>query len=85
VKYTRIFITFEVEGTEVLDDEARFGELKAWVERVAQHFVDLYRMVTQENDVTRPRLTDAPVIDVMVADRYEFSAKAFGGDFRPYK
>lgn len=85
VKYTRIFVTFEVEGTEVLDDEARFDELKDWVERVVQHFVDLYRMVTQENDVTRPRLTDAPVIDVMVADRYEFSANAFGGDFRPYK
>lgn len=85
VKYTRVLVTFEVEGTHVLDDEARVRELEVWVEGAVQHFVDLYRMVTQEADVTRPCLTDAPLVDVLVADDYEFNAEVVSGEFRPYK
>ena len=85
VKYTRVLVTFEVEGTHVLDDEARLRELEVWVEGAVQHFVDLYRMVTQEADVTRPRLTDAPLVNVLVADEYEFNAEVVGGEFRDYK
>jgi hypothetical protein len=85
VKYTRISVTFEVESTDVLDDETSFNELKAWVERVAQHFVDLYRIATQENDVVRLRIKDAPAIDVLVADDYEFNAEVLSGNFRLYK
>ncbi|MDT5059979.1 MAG: hypothetical protein QOH63_438 [Acidobacteriota bacterium] len=85
VKYTRILVTFEVEGTEVLDNETRSGELRAWVERVVHHFIDLYRLVTQEGDVTRPRMRDAPSIDVLVADDYEFNAEVLAGKFRQYK
>lgn len=84
VKYTRIFVSFEVESLDVLDDETSFNELKAWVERTVQHFVELYRMTTQEGDVTRPRINDAPVIDITVADGYEFNAEVLSGDFRPY-
>src|SRR5205085_11480907 len=53
VKYTRVLVTFEVESTDVLDDEMRVAELEVWLEGVVQHFVDLYRMVTQEADVAR--------------------------------
>jgi hypothetical protein len=85
VNYTRVLVSFELESTDVLDDDARFAELKGWVESAVRHFVDLYRMVTQEGDVTTPRLRDTPVVDVLVADDYEFNAEVLGGNFRPYK
>jgi hypothetical protein len=85
VKYTRVLVTFEIEGTHVLDDETRARELDDWVEGAVRHFVDLYRMVTQENDVTRPQMKDAPMIDVLVADEYEFTPDVMSGEFRTHK
>lgn len=85
VKYTRLLITFELDSTDILDDEARIRELEVWVEGAVQHFIDLYRIVTQENDVTRPRIKDAPMVDVLIARDYEFNAEVVGGEFRTYK
>jgi hypothetical protein len=85
VKYTRVLVTFEIEGKHVLDGEASARELEEWVEGAVRHFVDLYRMVTQENDVTRPRMSDAPMIDVLVADDYKFNAQGLSGEFRAHK
>lgn len=85
VKYTRVLVTFEVEDAHVLDDGARVGELEVWIEGAVQHFVDLYRMVTQEDDVTKPRMKDAPMVDVLVADDYEFNAEVVSGEFRAHQ
>lgn len=85
VNYTRVLVTFEIEGTHVLDDETSARGLRDWVEGVVQYFFDLYRLVTQEGDLTRPRIKDAPMVDVLVADDYEFNSEVLGGEFRPYR
>ena len=74
LKYTRVSVTFELDDAHVLDDNSQFEELAAWVESVVQRFVDMYRLVSQEYDITRPRIDDAPIIEVWVADDYSFDA-----------
>lgn len=82
IKYTRIHITFEIEDMSMLDDAVKFSELKSWVESVVQKFVDMYRLVSQEVDLTRPQMDDAPAIDVWVADKYKFNASGSDVTFR---
>lgn len=72
VKYTRVHVTFEIEDASLLDEEAKLTELRLWVESVVQKFVDLYRLVTSQVDITRPRVADAPVVDFLIAEEYQF-------------
>jgi hypothetical protein len=85
VKYTRIELAFEVDSLDVLDDEDRFNELKSWVEGVLRYFVNTYRLVTQEEDVTKPTIGDAPIVDIFISDNYEFTSGGTNAKFRPYK
>lgn len=73
-KYTLIQMSFEIEGTDVIDDEVKFAELKKWVSSIIQRFVDLYRMVSQESDVTGFQLEEVPIMDVWIANEYKFTS-----------
>jgi hypothetical protein len=73
VRYTRLAVIFEIESTDVLDDETSFQALELWVASVVQRFVDMYRLVTQEIDVVRPHPEDLALVYVWVADHYTFN------------
>lgn len=86
-RYTRLEVSFELESTDVLDDDLRFDEISSWVETVVRYFVDMYRLVTQEIDVQRPRADDVAQTNVSVADAGEYTFNRVGSQarFRLYR
>jgi hypothetical protein len=82
--YSRIEISFELPNIDVLKDKASSEALKAWVETAARNFTDWYRVATNESDVARVRMADAPIVDIWTADDYTFSAAESSGRFVRY-
>jgi hypothetical protein len=85
MRYSRLEVAFEVEDLHELDSPSAFEELKAWVTGAIQNFVDLYRMASQEDDVTRPSAHDLAYIVSFVAEDYDLGPDGYEAAFHLHK
>lgn len=85
IKYTLMHVMFELDSTELLTDEIQWKKLIQWTQSVISHFINAYRLVTQEEDVVNPRLIDSPVLEVFISKKYEFTSEGCTGEFQPFK
>lgn len=82
VGYTFLDVTFEIPKPSPVGDKDRLGRIADEGIRVAQHFVDVYREVSNESDVFHPTIEDSPGIEIFLAENYTFTEDGVDAAFR---
>lgn len=81
VGYAFLDVLFEVQPPNPRGDDARLSAIMEEAVQVAQHFVDVYREVTQEPDVFHPKIEDSPGIELFVSSEYLWDREGAEGSF----
>jgi hypothetical protein len=71
--FSIIWIYFELESNQWLDDASKFVEIKRWIQDCVTFFIDHYHAITSDNDIPRFNLNSISIVTVYVATEYEFA------------